>query len=102
MITAEDMLVCGVIFCLQLKKEAILICVASFMGWVVGAIFIWCAKNIEVNIICLPSLSLFVLSWFNFNYTLFQGFLGRACVYLRGLMARLRGPTVVPGAQALP
>ena len=48
MITAEDMLVSGVIFCSQLKKEAILICVASFMGWVVGAIFIWLCKNVEV------------------------------------------------------
>ena len=51
MITAEDMLGCEVTFCSQLKKEAILICVASFMGWVVGAIFIWCAKHIKVNII---------------------------------------------------
>ena len=55
-IIAGGILTCGMIFCLQLKKEAILISVASFLGWVVGAIFIWLCKNVEVGVFADSSL----------------------------------------------
>ena len=40
-----------VISSFQLKKEVLLICIASFSGWVIGTVFIWCAKNIEVLVV---------------------------------------------------
>ena len=63
MITAEDMLGCEVIFCLQLKKEAFLICVASFMGWVAGAFFIWLCKNVQV-IMLVDDFGFIIVFWY--------------------------------------
>ena len=77
---------CDGIFSFQLKKEVLLICVASFSNWVIGTVFIWCAKNIEVLVvlILILKLSYSLDPYFDciFNYFfLFQAFLGRAGVW---------------------
>ena len=51
----------------QLKKEVILICTASFCGWVIGTMFIWGVRNLEVLVVLFfiwSSSDLLLVIWF--------------------------------------